>query len=257
MAENQYGFPTEVLSLPSKGLLYPEDSPLRSGTIDVKYMTAKEEDILTSTNLINQGVVIDKLLESIIANPKVKLNDMLVGDKNALMVGTRVLGYGKAYDITLLDPDTRERVEHSVDLTTLNNKKIDETVYENGNKFLFETPNSKRVIEFKLLTHKDEEEIRETLKDYAKVEKLTGVSQNLSTRIKQSILSVDENTDRKFISDFVNDEFLALDARAYRKYADSITPDIELKFDYTSQTGNQHKLDVPLGIEFFWPAAGE
>ena len=138
-----------------------------------------------------------------------------------------------------------------------NNKKIDETVYENGNKFLFETPNSKRVIEFKLLTHKDEEEIRETLKDYAKVEKLTGVSQNLSTRIKQSIISVDENTDRKFISDFVNDEFLALDARAYRKYADSITPDIELKFDYTSQTGNQHKLDVPLGIEFFWPAAGE
>ena len=123
MAENQYGFPTEVLSLPSQGLLYPEDSPLRSGTIDVKYMTAKEEDILTSTNLINQGVVIDKLLESIIANPKVKLNDMLVGDKNALMVGTRVLGYGKAYDITLLDPDTRERVEHSVDLTTLNNKK--------------------------------------------------------------------------------------------------------------------------------------
>lgn len=86
MAENQYGFPTEVLSLPSQGLLYPKDSPLRSGTIDVKYMTAKEEDILTSTNLIEQGVVITKLIESIIANPKVKLDDMLVGDKNAVMV---------------------------------------------------------------------------------------------------------------------------------------------------------------------------
>ena len=95
MAENQYGFPTEVLSLPSQGLLYPEDSPLRSGTIDVKYMTAKEEDILTSTNLINQGVVIDKLLESVLADKKIKLDDMLVGDKNALMIGTRVLGYGK------------------------------------------------------------------------------------------------------------------------------------------------------------------
>ena len=102
-----------------------------------------------------------------------------------------------------------------------------------------------------------EEQIKETLKDYEKVEKLTGVSQNLSIRMKQSILSLDENTDRKFISDFVDNEFLALDARAYRKYVDSITPDIELKFDYTSQTGNQHKLDVPLGIEFFWPAAGE
>ena len=81
MADNQYGFPTEVLSLPSQGLLYPEDSPLRSGTIDVKYMTAKEEDILTSVNLINQGKVIDKLLESVIADPKIKLNDMLIGDK--------------------------------------------------------------------------------------------------------------------------------------------------------------------------------
>ena len=95
MAENQYGFPTEVLSLPSQGLLYPEDSPLRSGTIDVKYMTAKEEDILTSVNLINQGKVIDKLLESVIADPKIKLDDMLVGDKNALMVGNRILGYGR------------------------------------------------------------------------------------------------------------------------------------------------------------------
>ena len=92
MAENQYAFPTETLSLPSKGLLYPKDSPLSKGTIDVKYMTAKEEDILTSTNLIEKGVVIDKLLESVIADPKVKLEDLLIGDKNALMMGTRVLG---------------------------------------------------------------------------------------------------------------------------------------------------------------------
>ena len=101
MAENQYGFPTEVLSLPSQGLLYPEDSPLRSGTIDVKYMTAKEEDILTSTNLIEQGVVIDKIVRKCNRNPKVKLDDMLIGDKNAIMVGTRILGYGKDYGITL------------------------------------------------------------------------------------------------------------------------------------------------------------
>ena len=138
MAENQYGFPTEVLSLPSQGLLYPEDSPLRSGTIDVKYMTAKEEDILTSVNLINQGKVIDKLLESVIADPKIKLDDMLVGDKNALMVGTRILGYGKEYKIEMTDPDTGKRVEHSVDLTTLKHKKIDESKLKGENKFEFE-----------------------------------------------------------------------------------------------------------------------
>ena len=255
MAENQYGFPTEVLSLPSQGLLYPEDSPLRSGTIDVKYMTAKEEDILTSQNLIEQGKVITRLLESIIADPKVKLNDLLIGDKNALMVGTRILGYGKDYNIVLTDPDTQEQVEYTVDLTKLENKPIDKKLYENGNSFTLELPNSKRVVGFKLLTQKDENEIEETMKDYEKVEKLTGVSSNLTTRLKHQIVSIDESTDQKEIDKFVDNEFLALDTRAFRKHLEEITPDIELKFDYTSQTGNLHKIDVPLGIEFFWPAA--
>ena len=165
MAESQYGFPTEVLSLPSNGLLYPEDSPLRSGNIEVKYMTAKEEDILTSNNLIEQGVVITKLLESVIADPKVKLDDILIGDKNAIMVGTRILGYGANYNIMLTDPDTNERVEYTVDLSKLNNKKIDEKKYKNGNLFSLELPNSKRVVEFKLLTHGDDKKIDEILKD--------------------------------------------------------------------------------------------
>ena len=255
MAENQYGFPTEALSLPSQGLLYPEDSPLRSGIIDVKYMTAKEEDILTSTNLIEQGVVITKLLESVIADPKVKLDDMLLGDKNALLVGTRILGYGKDYEVMITDPDTNERVEYVVDLTKLKDKKIDTKLYSKGNTFEFELPNSKRVLNFKLLTQKDEKEIDEILKDYEKVEKLTGVSYNLTTRLKHQIQSVDGETDQKTIDNFVDNEFLALDTRAFRKYQETITADIELKFDYTSQTGNLHKIDIPLGINFFWPAA--
>jgi len=255
MAENQYGFPTEVLSLPSQGLLYPEDSPLRSGKVDVKYMTAKEEDILTSTNLIEQGVVITRLLESVIADPKVKLNDMLVGDKNAIMVGTRILGYGKDYDITLTDPDTNERVEYSVDLSKLENKPIDEKLFEKGNNFTFELPNSKRIVGFKLLTQQDENEIRDVMQDYEKVQKLTGVSYALTTRFKHQIVSIDGENDQKQIDNFVDNEFLALDTREFRKHLEEITPDIELKFDYTSQTGNLHKLDVPLGLDFFWPAA--
>ena len=255
MAENQYGFPTEVLSLPSKGLLYPEDSPLRSGTIDVKYMTAREEDILTSQNLITQGKVITKLLESVIATPKVKIDDLLIGDKNALMLATRVLGYGKDYDISFIDPDTKERVEYTVDLSKLENKSVDEELFNNGNLFSFELPNSKRVIEFKLLTHGDEEKINTMLKDYEKVEKITGVSPELTTRLKYQIQSVDGDKTQKTIDNFVDNEFLALDARAYRKYVSSITPDVEMSFEYTSQQGKQHKIDIPLGIDFFWPAA--
>ena len=255
MAESQYGFPTEVLSLPSQGLLYPKGSPLSSGTIDVKYMTAKEEDILTSQNLITQGVVLDKLLDSIIADRTIKMNDMLIGDKNALLIGTRILGYGKEYNCTITDPDTLEEVEQTIDLSTFTPKEVDTKLLENGNSFEFELPNSKRVIGFKLLTHGDEKKITEINKDYEKATQLTGIDHSLTNRLKFQIQSVDGDTEQKTIDNFVDNEFLALDSRAFRKYRDEINPDVEMVFDYTSQTGKQHKIDVPIGVEFFWPAA--
>ena len=124
MAENKRQFPTEVVDLPSKGLLYSKDSPLSSGTIELKYMTAKEEDILTSRNLIQKGIVLDKLMEAVIVDEKVSLDDLLLGDKNAVMIATRVLGYGKDYPITLKDPDTGNEVEHTFDLTKLKTLKL-------------------------------------------------------------------------------------------------------------------------------------
>lgn len=254
MSEQKYAFPTEVLSLPSKGLLYPKDHPLSSGQIDVKYMTAKEEDILTSSNLIEKGLVIDRLLESVIADPKVKLGDLLIGDKNALMVGTRVLGYGKDYVVNMTDPDTSLEVEHSFDLTTLNHKKLDEKLFKSGeNKFEFELPNTKRKIEFKLLTHNDERNIEKELKALTKLSKVTGIDNTLTTRLKTQIISVDGESDKLKIANFVDNQFLALDTRAFRKYAESITPDINFKVEYISQIGETHTVDVPIGIRFFWP----
>jgi len=254
MSEQKYAFPTEVLSLPSKGLLYPKDHPLSSGQIDVKYMTAKEEDILTSSNLIEKGLVIDRLLESVIADPKVKLGDLLIGDKNALMVGTRVLGYGKDYVVNMTDPDTSLEVEHSFDLTALNHKKVDEKLFKNGeNKFEFELPNTKRKIEFKLLTHNDERNIDKELKALTKLSKVTGIDNTLTTRLKTQIISVDGESDKLKIANFVDNQFLALDTRAFRKYVESITPDINFKVEYISQIGETHTVDVPIGIRFFWP----
>jgi|TARA_B100001996_G_scaffold377572_1_gene360396 hypothetical protein len=254
MADNQYAFPTEVLSLPSKGKLYSEDSPLSSGTIEVKYMTAKEEDILTSANLIEKGVVIDRLLTSVIADPKVKLDDLLIGDKNALMLGTRVLGYGPNYDVLITDPDTGLEVEHSIDLTKLETKELDDKIFNSGvNKFEFELPNSKRVIEFKMLTHKDERDIEAEVKGYKKISQATGVSNELTTRLKKQIISVDGETDKSKINDFVDNQFLARDTREFRKYQKQITPDIIFETEYTSQIGEPHKVNVPIGVRFFWP----
>jgi hypothetical protein len=218
-------------------------------------MTAKEEDILTSTNLIQQGVVIDKLLESVIADPKIKASDLLLGDKNALLLGTRILGYGKDYEVSITDPDTQQQVKQVIDLTTIQHKEVDVSLYENGNLFSYELPNSKIVLEFKLMTQQDEIEVQNILKDYEKLKQLTGIDRGLTTRLKYMIQSVDGNKEEKFIDNFVDNEFLALDARAFRKYRESIEPDVVMKFDYTSQTGGNHKIDIPLGVEFFWPAA--
>ena len=254
MSEKEYAFPTEVLTLPSKGLLYPKDHPLSSGTIDVKYMTAKEEDILTSANLIEKGLVIERLLEAVIANPKIKLQDMLVGDKNALMVGTRVLGYGPEYTIKIEDPDTSLDVEHTFDLTKLKTKEIDYKLLEGGeNKFKYTTEKSGNEIEFKLLTGIDEQNITKELKGYEKIAKVTGVDNSLTTRLKYQILSVDGDTKQETINDFVDNRFLSLDTRAYRKYVDSITPDLIFKQEYVSELGDTHTVDIPIGVRFFWP----
>ncbi len=254
MADNQYAFPTEVLSLPSKGKLYSEDSPLSSGTIEVKYMTAKEEDILTSTNLIEKGLVIDKLLSSVIADKTIKLDDLLIGDKNALMLGTRVLGYGPNYDTMITDPDTGLEVEYSFDLTKLETKEVDDALFKSGeNKFEFTLPHSKRVIEFKMLTHKDERDIEAEVEGYKKIAQATGVSNELTTRLKRQIISVDGETDKTKINDFVDNQFLARDTREFRKYQTEITPDIIFESEYISQIGEPHKVNVPIGVRFFWP----
>ena len=114
-----YKFPTEMVDLPSKGYFYANGHPLSSGKVEVKYMTAKEEDILTSQNLIQQGLVIDKLLQSLIVDKSIKLGDLLIGDKNAIMVAARVLGYGKDYQFEY------DGVEQNVDLSKLEPVELD------------------------------------------------------------------------------------------------------------------------------------
>ena len=156
---NETKFPTEVVELPSKGYFYPKGTPLASGKVEMRYMTAREEDILTSPNLLKQGIAVDKLLETLIVDKKINLDDMLIGDKNALIVAARILGYGKDYGFLTFDDDGEE-VTAAVDLTSLKDKEIDfDKLPSNTNEFPFTLPNSKREITLKFLTHKDEKEL--------------------------------------------------------------------------------------------------
>ena len=243
---SEFKFPTETIELPSKGLIYPEDNPLSSGKIEMKYMTAKEEDILSNQSYIENGTVLDKLLKSLIVS-KVNYNDLVVGDKNAVMIAARVLGYGKDYEFEIKG----EKV--SVDLSILENKEFDETSITKGvNEFSFTLPNSGTIITYKLLTHKDETAINNELKGLKKINKNSDPS--VSTRMKHMILSVNGDSDRKVVRDFVDTYFLASDARAFRKHIQKVQPDVDLNITVDLDRGEE-AIDLPIGVTFFWPDA--
>ena len=247
--ESKFSLPTEVVELPSKGLLYPEDSPLSKGTIEMKYMTAKEEDILTNQNFIKNGTVIDKLLKSLIATEGVNYDEILVGDKNAIMVAARILSYGKNYTVKYNGEDIE------VDLSLLENKEIDYSLLESkNNEFAYKLPNTDNTITFKILSHRDETNIQREMEGLKKVNKNS--STQVTTRLKHLITSVNGNTDVKDIREFVDNYLLAKDARALREYYAQVSPDLDLKFEYTNEEGGQEDVDLPITVNFFWPDAG-
>ena len=206
----EFKLPTETVDLPSKGLLYSEDNPLSSGQVEIKYMTAKEEDILTNQNYIQNGTVLDKLLKSLIVSD-INYNDLLIGDKNAIMIAARILGYGAEYKFNY---NGKEEV---VNLSEIENKPIDESLYTKGlNEFSFTLPTSKNEVTFKFLSHGDETKISQELEGLKKLKKEG--SPELTTRLKHMITSVNGETDNKIIREFVDTAFLARDARAFREY---------------------------------------
>jgi hypothetical protein len=238
----EFKLPTETVELPSKGLLYPEGHPLSNGEVEIKYMTAKEEDILTNQNYIANGTVLDKLLKSLIVT-EFNYNDLLIGDKNAIMVAARILGYGGEYKFNYGGK------EETVDLTQIDNKSIDESLYNKGlNEFSFTLPTSGNEITFKLLSQGDEVKINQEIEGLKKINKET--SSDLTTRLKYMITSINGEKDRKVIRDFVDNAFLARDARSFREYVSKIQPDVDLTF---FPLGSERAVSIPIGINFFWP----
>jgi hypothetical protein len=243
--ESKFKLPTETVDLPSKGLLYSENSPLSSGTVEMKYMTAREEDILTNRNYISNGTVIDKLLKSLIVTKDLNFNDLLVGDKNAIMVAARILSYGKDYTITL------NGAQHTVDLSTLEHKVLDESLYKDKkNEFEFTLPHTGNKITYKLLTHNDEIAIDKEIAGLKKIDKQA--SPEVTTRLKRMITSVNGMVEQKDIRDFVDNYLLAKDARAFRAEYSRVQPDINLKLSIEDV---EEDVDLPIGLNFFWPDA--
>jgi hypothetical protein len=240
-------FPTEMVDLPSNGLVYPPTNPLSSGKVEMKYMTAKEEDILTNQNYIKDGTVIDRLLKSLIVDKKVNYDDLVVGDKNAVMLAARVLGYGAEYTFKY------NNEEHTVDLSTIEARPLDKThlLKKGENRFEFKLPSSGIVIQFKLLQGKDDRKIQAEIKGLQKLNKKA--NPELSTRLKHIILSVNGDETPSVIREFVDNHFLARDSRAFRSHIKSFQPDIDMKFDLESNDGIVEEVNLPMTVSFFWP----
>ena len=244
---SEFKFPTEVVDLPSKGLLYPKESPLSSGKIEMKYMTAKEEDILTNQNYISKGIVLDKLLQSLIVS-NIDYSELIAGDQNAIMIAARVLGYGKDYEFSYGGE------KHTVDLTTLKDKEFNESlITPHKNEFSFKLPHSGNEITFKILTVGDETKIKKELEGLKKISK--DANPENSTRLKYLITSVNGDYEQSTIRNFVDNYLLAKDSRALREYIKQVQPDIDLSISITLN-GVEEDISLPITISFFWPESG-
>ena len=248
MAE-KIALPTETISLPSQGKIYEVENPLSSGTVEMKYMTAREEDILTNPNLLRQGLAIEKVLQSLIKSP-IQFEDLLLGDRNALLIAARILGYGSSYTFEYQDPETDNKEQITIDLQQIKDKVVDYNLYNNKNEFTFELPASKNTVTIKLLTVGDEKKIEQEIKGLKKANLSVG---ELTLRLKHQITSINGDYNAKSVREFVDTMLLARDSSALRSYIANITPDIDLSVDFTLANGPEVNDTLPLTAEFFFP----
>lgn len=242
--------PTETIELPSKGLVYPKDNPLSEGKIEMRYMTAKHEDILTNSNFLKQGIVFDKLLQSLIVS-KINFDDLIIGDKDAILVAARILGYGKDYKIKYTNPNTEEEEDVTIDLTEIKERNIDYSLFTNKNSFTYTLPGSGDEITFKLTTHADEKKIE----DEIKANKKLNIHSNITTKLKYSIIAVNGDESPKTIRNFVDEYLLSTDSRSLREYMKSISPGPDMTFTFVGTDGYiQEGVEIPIGFSFFYPA---
>jgi len=251
--KNQEGYPSETVTLPSKGYFYSEEHPFATGEVELKYPTAREEDILTSKNLITKGLAIDTFLKAVILTP-VDYDSIFLGDKNGIMFASRILAYGTDYPVKLKCPSCQEQISLNIDLSNLSAKEIDFEKYLKGiSEFEVDLPNSKKRIKYKILTSGDESALTEEIKRTKK--KIAGSGDaEVTTRLKYAIISIDGDTSRANVAKFV-DSMLSRDSLFLRGEIVNTSPDIESIFDFVCpECGHSDELNVPMEISFFWPS---
>ena len=253
----QWSIPTEVVSLPSAGQFYTEGHPLHNKTsVEIRYMTAKEEDILSSRTLIKEGVAVDRMLQNLLIDKSVDINSLLLGDKNALIIASRITGYGPEYKTKVTCPSCSSTNEHTFDLTVQNTNDITEgltstqAALTNEGTFTLTLPLSKATIECKFLTGHDE--VRNFNKN-KKRHRAARDKSNLTDSIFSFIVSINGTNEPVSMRQFV-DRMPARDSKFLRNAYNQIAPNVDLTQIYEcAECGYEAALEVPLTVDFFWP----
>lgn len=250
-----YTVPTSIIDLPSKGLVYPEDHPLRSGKVELKFPGSKEEDILANESYKEQNIVFDRLFSSVFIT-KCNYDDLISGDKDMIFIATRILMFGKYYNLNYLLPGEKEFKPIKADLTTLKPKVFDESLMNPKNEFDFVLPHTQHTITFKLLTHKDEKLIQEEVDGLKKIS--PELDQFGTIHWCHQIVAVNGNRSIGEIRDFVKSgALITLDSVPLAEYIAKISPGMDLRFDYTSPEQKVYNgLYLPIGANFFRPSLG-
>lgn len=248
--------PTSLVPLPSRGLVYSADHPLHGQSdVEIRGMTTREEDILMSRALIRKGTVISELIKSCMITPNVDVTSLVGGDRNALMVAVRVLGYGSDYAGSVDCPACQVKNQINVDLNTLEIKDLGQDPIQLGtNEFEYTLPIGKQKVVFKLLTGKEEEEIMAAME----AKKKRGIHNDnvITTRLSYSIVSVNGITDKMKLTNFIS-LMPARDSNALRAHMDKIEPGVNMRFEFSCVScGHTEVMPLPLGPTFFWPNAG-
>jgi hypothetical protein len=253
--EGAAGFvvPRDFVMLPSKGVIYPIDSPLHGlEEIEVRHLTAQDEDVLTSRSLLRSGKALDAVLNNVILNKSVKADKMISGDKNAILTFLRITGYGPEYVVQIDCPSCGADVKHEFDLSTLSMRFLDVSPIADGeNRFEYTLP-SGNLIHFKFLTTEEENAINDQLE---KAKKMTNspFDSNVTTRLKHQLVAINGDDTPSTINQFV-DVMSVRDSRSFRKYFDEIEPDVLMKQDFNCpHCGHRGEVEIPITVGFFWP----
>ena len=253
-----YAVPTEIVELPSKGRFYPKDSPLYGKeTIEIRYMTARDEDILTSPALLKKGIALDRLLDNVLMDNSFRAKDLLSGDRNALMYAVRITGYGAAYPATLVCRECGSEYNHDFDLSVfdemykdITTEDIESVSLTDHGTFTYTLPKTGVLIEGKFITGHEEDKLIAS----AQLKKKNKLVETQTTDLLRTIIiSANGITDPSDLSEFINN-MPASDSRAFREVYAKIVPDVKFRDDTVcDHCGTEQEVDVPITTRFFWP----